>query len=70
MLAGYAVWGLTWIAIRARTTEIGVSRAIGATRVDVLWLYLTEALAGSVLGCLAGGLAGYALTRWLDIRLQ
>ena len=45
------------ISVRERTAEVGLLRAIGARRRDVLWLFLVEALllAG------AGGIGGIIL---------
>jgi putative ABC transport system permease protein len=51
------------IALQERTAEIGLLRAIGATRRQLLALFLGEAAALSLLGGLAGlgGGAGLAL---------
>jgi putative ABC transport system permease protein len=59
---------MMWIAVGERTGEIGLLRAVGATRRQVLRLFLVEAVmlsaAGGVLGILAGFLLG-ALIRLL-----
>ena len=49
--------GILTISVRERTAEVGLLRAIGARRRDVLWLFLVEALllAG------AGGIGGIIL---------
>lgn len=53
---------MMWIAVGERTGEIGLLRAVGATRGQVLRLFLVEAVmlsaAGGVLGILAGFVLG------------
>jgi putative ABC transport system permease protein len=59
---------MMWIAVGERTNEIGLARAIGATRRQVQWLFLTEAAALALLGGLLGigaGLGVCALLRTL-----
>ncbi len=57
---------MMWIAVGERTSEIGLVRAVGATRQQVQWVFLTEsaalAMLGGVLG-IAGGLGICALLR-------
>ncbi|MBY0457085.1 MAG: ABC transporter permease, partial [Gemmataceae bacterium] len=53
-----------------RTKEIGILRAVGATRGQIMSLFLTEgALIGALGGLLGLGL-GYALTLWADRWVQ
>lgn len=58
---------MMWIAVRERTGEIGLVKAIGAAPSQIARLFLLEAallsLAGGVVGVLAGILVG-ALLRW------
>ena len=48
------------IAVAERRSEIGILRALGATRAQIRWLFLSEGaltgMAGSALGLFAGGL--------------
>lgn len=57
---------MMWISVGERTSEIGLVRAIGATRKQVQWVFLTEAAVlaslGGMLG-IAGGLGVCALLR-------
>ena len=56
-VGGVGILTIMTISVRERTAEVGLLRAIGARRRDVLWLFLVEALllAG------AGGIGGIIL---------
>lgn len=63
------------VSVTQRTREIGVRRAVGASRAQVLAEILAESMAISFLGGLAGVLAVYALVgivnrSGLDLRLE
>ena len=57
---------MMWIAVGERTSEIGLVRAVGATRRQVQWVFLTESAVLAMLGGLIGigaGLGVCALLR-------
>lgn len=63
LVGAIGILTMMWIAVGERTGEIGLARAIGATRRQIHVLFLLEAAAlataGGILGILAGlGLAG------------
>jgi putative ABC transport system permease protein len=64
LIGGVGVLAVMLIAVRERTREVGLRRAIGATRREVLLQFVGEALvigvAGSVVGLVAGVLAAVA----------
>ncbi len=69
LVGAVGIFTIMTIAVNERTSEIGLLRALGATRIQVLTLFLGEAtllsalggLAGLAVGAGAGGLLGLAI---------
>ena len=57
LLGGFGIWSGTFTAVRGRTHEIGLKKAMGATNNDILAQFLMEAL----LKAIAGGLLGITI---------
>ncbi|MEF8774114.1 MAG: ABC transporter permease [Halobacteriales archaeon] len=59
------------VSVTERTREIGIMKAVGAQRRDVLQLFLIEStvlgLIGAVVGTALGAVGGYAVATYLDL---
>ena len=63
MVGGVGVVAIMMISVTERTREIGVRKALGATRREIMFQFLVEAATLTLVGCLFGMAAG-ALIAW------
>lgn len=57
IIGGIVIMNVMLVSVTLRRREIGVRRAVGATKADILSQFMAE----SVMQCLAGGLAGITM---------
>ncbi|GLQ97417.1 ABC transporter permease [Dyella mobilis] len=70
MITAAGIVGLTSFWVAQRRKQIGVRRALGATRNDILSYFLTENLVICVGGLVVGTVLAVSLSQWLVMRFE
>ncbi len=70
LVAGIGIMNIMLVSVSERTKEIGIHKAIGAKRRDILQLFLIEAVVLSCLGGMIGVGVGLAVTKLLSITMD
>jgi putative ABC transport system permease protein len=63
VVGGIVIMNIMLVSVVERTREIGVRRAIGATRAAIRWQFLTEATMLAFFGGMAGVTAGALIAK-------
>ncbi len=64
VVAGLGILAIAWIAVRERTKEIGTRRALGATKSDIFFQFVFEAVVLALIGIGAGLILGWWATQF------
>ena len=67
VVGGIGIMNIMLASVLARTREIGIHRALGARRRDVLAQFLVEAVMVSLLGGIIGVVLGFSLTKIMTL---
>ena len=68
LVSGLGIMTIMLVSVNERTREIGIKKAIGASRKRILFEFLAEAVIISLLGSLSGVLLG-ATVAWAGVSL-
>ncbi|MCP4568265.1 MAG: FtsX-like permease family protein [FCB group bacterium] len=66
LVGGIGIMNIMLASVLERTREIGVRRAVGATRQDIMSQFLIEAVVMCLIGCILGVFTGLALAKGIS----
>jgi putative ABC transport system permease protein len=70
LVGGIGIMNIMLVSVTERTREVGIRKALGARRFDILAQFLAEAVVLSLLGGVIGVAAGYLIARLAEYFLH